>query len=400
MAVGRHRRLGVGSQVLRMADDETLRLVWAGPLQAEESLLHGSAPHPATMRWQHTYVGGLRECGAFINWIGHDPHRVWPWGPAALTADVSAFGPDDTPLPYLNLPFVRRRSLITSYRQAIVRAIVEHRAHALVSYNAEPWMAGAAAEGGVPWIPIILDFEDPRPDDWASFRAATAGATATAFVSHWAFENAPIERKHLLLPAVVARETVAAPPRESRNRVILYAGSRSRAGGVDRLMAAVDLLKTPAVEFVLTGQGKGRDPSLAGITARSSRIRDLGMVAENELQRLALAADVLVNPRPVLAEHSCMNFPSKVLDYISYGRPIVSTRAAGLGPAFDDVLVYTEGDDPSHLARAIDEVLQWSQAEVAACAERCRRFTQQSSPATAAGRFVEWIGAIVLKGAS
>jgi glycosyltransferase involved in cell wall biosynthesis len=90
-----------------------------------------------------------------------------------------------------------------------------------------------------------------------------------------------------------------------------------------------------------------------------------------------------------------MNFPSKVLDYMSYGRPIVSTQAPGLGPAFDDVLVFSEGDEPQQLAQAIDRVLGWSPSECTQFADLCRHFAERSSQVAASRDFGRWVRQIV-----
>lgn len=380
---------------MRNGDDP--RIVWVGPLQGEHSLLHGTAPHPATMRWQRTYIGGLREAGVRTHWIGHDPHRIWPWGPLYAADGQAAIAVDASVVPYANAPLVRTRSLSLGYARRVVDAVRSIGPVALVTYNVGPWIAAAAVAAGrhgVPWIPIVLDYEDPARDGWASFRAATTGAAGVAFVSHWAFEHAPSPRRFLLPPAIVPRRPAAVMPAAAQ-RTILYAGARSRAGGVDRLIAAMPLLRTPGVRLVMTGQGRGYDRDIARMTAESARVEDLGMVTQGELERLALSADVLVNPRPLGSDDSCMNFPSKVLDYLSYGRPIVSTRAPGLGPVFDDLLVFSEGDKPQHLANAIDRVLGWSPAERTVFAERCRDFAERSSPIAAARGFACWISDLV-----
>jgi glycosyltransferase involved in cell wall biosynthesis len=380
-----------------MRNGDDLRIVWVGPLQGEQSLLHGTAPHPATMRWQRTYIGGLRDAGVRTHWIGHDPHRTWPWGPLYAAGGQAAIDVDASVVPYVNAPLVRTRSLSLGYERRVVDAVRSIDAKCLVTYNVGPWIATAAAavsRHGVPWIPIVLDFDDPARDGWESFRAATTGAAGVAFVSHWAFEHAPSPRRFLLPPAIVPRRPAAVMPAAAQ-RTILYAGARSRAGGVDRLIAAMPLLRTPGVRLVMTGQGKGYDRDIARMTAESDRVEDLGMVPQGELERLALSADVLVNPRPVRTDDSRMNFPSKVLDYLSYGRPIVSTRAPGLGPAFDDLLVFSEGDEPRQLAEAIDGVLGWSPAERTLFAERCQDFAERSSLIAASKEFADWLRMVV-----
>ncbi len=374
-----------------------MRLVWAGPLQPDRSLLQGSAPHPATMRWQRTYIGGLREAGVRVHWVGHDPHRTWPWGPALVSHRADDVDVDATAVPHANIPYARLPSLRWAYRRRLVAAVEACQAQAIVTYNADPWSSAAADAAetcGVPWVPIVLDFDDPRPDGWAAFRRAVARAAGVAFVSHWAFLHAPCREKMLIRGAVLPRSSAPVSPRSARGgRTILYAGARARHAGVDRLIASMGLLQTPDVRLIMTGQGKGYDREIAGATAADDRITDLGMVTEDELCRLAAAADVLVNPRPISAENSCMNFPSKILDYLSHGRPIVSTRSVGLGPDYDDVMVFTEGDEPRHLAAAIDAVLAWPADERAAAAKRCRIFVQRHSPLEAGKELASWLRA-------
>jgi glycosyltransferase involved in cell wall biosynthesis len=141
---------------------------------------------------------------------------------------------------------------------------------------------------------------------------------------------------------------------------------------------------------VMTGHGRNdfpsSDPPPTGI-----EVIDMGMLPEAELERVAEAATVLVNPRPIDSDDSCMNFPSKVLDYLSYERPIVSTRAPGIGPEYEDVLVFTASDSPASLAAAIDEVFEWTPARYAEAVSRIRAFNSSYTPASSAACFIEWL---------
>jgi hypothetical protein len=100
---------------------------------------------------------------------------------------------------------------------------------------------------------------------------------------------------------------------------------------------------------------------------------------------------VLVNPRPVETADSCTNFPSKLLEYLPYEIPIVSTRAPGIGPHYDDVLVYTASDRPEAIAATLDEVLKWGPEKRSSYARRVRTFNAEATPAAAARRFVSWL---------
>lgn len=342
-----------------------MNILWAGPLQSKQAMLAGTAPHPATMRWQRMFIGGLRDAGHSVCWIGHEPHRTWPWGPmlisAANQADVLEIDPYGAQIGYTNVSTLRNRSLRAGYRKATIAAIRARRPRVVLTYNADPWMQGVADATmleGVPWFPLILECShDPLTDSWTAFRHATARARGVAFISHWAFEQAPVANKHLLAGAVMPRTPTAAPKPPGRPPMILYAGAHSRAGGIDRLVAAMPLLKSAGARLVITGQGKGLDADITRMCECTPGVEDFGMVSESRLAELATAADVLVNPRPLDFEANRTNFPSKLLDYLSYNRPIVSTRTAGIGPGYDGLVRFTSSDTPADIAAAIDDVL-------------------------------------------
>ena len=375
-----------------------MNILWAGPLQSSQAMIHGTAPHPATMRWQCMFIGGLRDAGHHVRWIGHEPHRTWPWGPLrpsvaseAALRDIAAEG---VQVRYTNFGRLRNWSLLAGYHRAVRSAIRAARPNVVVTYNADPWMQGvadAATAESIPWVPLILDFRNPLIDDWRRYRGDTSRAAGVGFISHWGFTHAPGDRKYLLAGAVVPREAGPLQRAQTKSPMILYAGAHSRAGGLDRLVRAMQLLETAGVRLVITGQGKGLDPQITRACETSSFVEDLGMVPDRHLAQLASSADVLVNPRPIDFEDNRMNFPSKILDYLSYRRPIVSTRTAGIGPGYDDLVRFTAADDPADIAAAIDDVLAMDDHERDRWMQRVATAVDLMTPRQAATHFVNWL---------
>lgn len=376
-----------------------MKILWAGPLQSSQAMIRSTAPHPATMRWQRMFIGGLREAGHHVRWIGHEPHRTWPWGPlrvsASRHADIPATAPEGTQVHYTNVSRLRNRSLRAGYRRATLAAIRAARPDVVVTYNADPWMQGvadAAAAESIPWVPLILDCShDPLSDGWSAFKRATALAQGVAFISHWAFTHAPGDRKFLLAGAVVPRTAGPLQRTQTNSPTILYAGSHSRAGGIDRLIRALPLLKTAGVRLLITGQGKGLDPEITRACETTPNVQDLGMVTDDHLAQLAAAANVLVNPRPVNFEANRTNFPSKLLDYLSHIRPIVSTRTDGIGPGYDDLVRFTASDEPADIAAAIDDVLAMDDHERDQWMHRVAAAVSRMTPQLAAEEFTGWL---------
>ena len=78
------------------------------------------------------------------------------------------------------------------------------------------------------------------------------------------------------------------------------------------------------------------------IIENNSKIRFFGTVNKLELNSLREKADILVNPRPQIAEN-VFNFPSKLLEYMSYQKIIVSTQTPGIPGDFSSMMILTKG---------------------------------------------------------
>ncbi len=53
------------------------------------------------------------------------------------------------------------------------------------------------------------------------------------------------------------------------------------------------------------------------------------------------------------------NFPSKVLEYLSYGKPVVSTWTSGIAPEYASLLAVPTEESPDAFAQTLRDVLVW-----------------------------------------
>ncbi len=115
---------------------------------------------------------------------------------------------------------------------------------------------------------------------------------------------------------------------ENKAVIFLYSGLLSEVTGVNLLLEAIKKTEEPDVRFVFTGKGElEKEVKEAAETDR--RIAYKGHLTYegyiNELQD----ADVLVNPRDMSLPENQNNFPSKIMDYLVTGKPVLSTRFCG-----------------------------------------------------------------------
>ena len=110
---------------------------------------------------------------------------------------------------------------------------------------------------------------------------------------------------------------------------IVYTGVLSCATGIDLLLNAFSQIEEKNYRLIICGQGHEEDLLIQEACNRDSRIIFKGLVSNEEYIEIINSADLLINPRNMNYNQNLNNFPSKVLEYISSGRPILSTKFVG-----------------------------------------------------------------------
>jgi len=176
--------------------------------------------------------------------------------------------------------------------------------------------------------------------------------------------------------------------------VVLYTGTKGPWGGVDLLLDAWQHVRHPAARLWTCGQGQHE--RLRTAASQDPRIIDYGVVSEERLKDLAEQAAVLANPRPPSYPGNRLNFPSKVLEYLGTGKPVVTTRTLSLAPEYANVLLFAADDTPAAFAAAIDRVLHWTTEERTAYRRKARQFAAEHGDWQAvSGRLLHWASGLM-----
>ena len=84
----------------------------------------------------------------------------------------------------------------------------------------------------------------------------------------------------------------------------------------------------PSVRLKISGKGSFQK-TVEDAVKQDGRITYLGCVPYEEYLSNLKQADVLVNPRNMNLPENENNFPSKIMEYLATGKPIISTRFPG-----------------------------------------------------------------------
>jgi glycosyltransferase involved in cell wall biosynthesis len=371
--------------------------VWLGPIVSEARLWEDQAASPAANQWQTGLLEALCDQGKPMEPIAGVPQSAWPRG--RLLARTHS-----TPLcrgaavarttGYLNLPIVKW------YRQeARIRSLVERQIEAagppavVLSYNAGYPEAATAqwmrSKYGIPWVCVVADApesSDPR----TSFVRRTAlraygryqrrwiaAASARVYLSWTLFDQETHGPKLHLDGGIDAVRCAGFRIEPGSPRVLMFTGSLSSYTGIDRLLTAFQLVEQRDCELWISGRGNLEELVIAA-AARDHRIRFFGLVDRERLMGLMAQAHVFVNPRPSSVPENRSNFPSKLLEYLSWCRPVISTMTPGIAPIYRSVLTMVEDESPEGLASAIRAALDLPDSEVRHASERIRAFVEKN----------------------
>ena len=89
----------------------------------------------------------------------------------------------------------------------------------------------------------------------------------------------------------------------------------------------------PRLRLILCGTGDARDHVIR-CAQEDSRIDYRGFVPPAEAAALVRSADVLVNPRMNGGKYTKYSFPSKNIEYLLSGHPVVACPLDGMPPAY------------------------------------------------------------------
>ena len=128
-----------------------------------------------------------------------------------------------------------------------------------------------------------------------------------------------------------------------REDYILYSGSVSKAYGLPefiRYYIESDIKE----KLYICGSGTYVE-ELKDIVLKNPQIKYLGVMKRNDLKDLQRRACLLVNPRSNADEYTKYSFPSKTMEYLSSGTPVMMEHLKGIPEEYYDYITVVENGD-------------------------------------------------------
>lgn len=159
---------------------------------------------------------------------------------------------------------------------------------------------------------------------------------------------------------------------KSKKRV-LYSGAMQKKYGVTVLLDAIKYIDDENAEFVFYGNGDGAE-DVVNASKTDSRIKWFEFLETELLHEEQQKATVLVNPRQNNEEFTKYSFPSKNLEYMLSGRPVICYMLDGMPKEYKEYLIVPENDSAKAMADTIQSVFNKSYEEQSEIGNRTREF--------------------------
>ena len=151
---------------------------------------------------------------------------------------------------------------------------------------------------------------------------------------------------------------------DPKEKVILYAGNLSVQYNIDKLLLAFESLPEYK-DLRLWFCGKGNAVSMIIEAEKSDpRICYLGQISKSELRELEKKVSFFINPRTNNGEYTKYSFPSKNLEYLLAGRPVIAYKLDGMSDDYDGIFMYVEDESIDALKETLRLAAEMSCDEI------------------------------------
>ena len=148
-------------------------------------------------------------------------------------------------------------------------------------------------------------------------------------------------------------------------KYVVYTGKLFERFGVKALIDAFLTLEDPSYRLVLCGKGDC-EAYAREAQQKDPRVMFMGQVPPEEALQWQSRASALINPRNVVEEYTRYSFPSKNIEYLLSGKPVVGYFLDGMPLAYQDFMCCIDPALPASegIAAKLDEVLSSDPAQL------------------------------------
>lgn len=156
-------------------------------------------------------------------------------------------------------------------------------------------------------------------------------------------------------------------------KVIMYAGGIHKEFGIKRMVDAFVKGNFEGWQLHIYGDGNYQN-ELKTLTETVGNVKYFGVKPNDEIVESQLKATLLVNPRLTDAEYVKYSFPSKTMECMASGTPLLTTKLPGMPKEYYDFVYFFEDETEDGMKLAFEKVLGKSDDELFRFGKKAKDF--------------------------
>lgn len=178
---------------------------------------------------------------------------------------------------------------------------------------------------------------------------------------------------------------------EGQKKVVLYAGSVNAIYGIESLAEGFLKAAVPGAELRVFGNGDFV-PRLRELCGANDTVKYMGVAPNEEIVRQEQKAELLVNPRPAAPAYTKYSFPSKNMEYMVSGTPLLTTDLPGMPREYLPYVYLLRDESTDGIAGALRHILSLPREERVKKGQAARAFVlRYKSNVTQAGKLLDFL---------
>ena len=170
---------------------------------------------------------------------------------------------------------------------------------------------------------------------------------------------------------IIYKENIATT--KKAKRILLYAGGIYEKYGVKNLIEAFMGLKAEDTELHIYGSGD-LEKEMPNYCTLDKRVLYFGEVSNSIVVKRLEDATILINPRPTTEEFTKFSFPSKNMEYMVSGTPLLTTVLPGMPKEYHEYVYLLEDESLEGFRNTIQKILSKSSTELNAFGKKSKDF--------------------------
>lgn len=266
-----------------------------------------------------------------IKLVSFLPKRPFPVGELYVQENNFSKFRETKYIDYLNLPFVKEKII----KIKILKEINRCRSNRTVifTYNFPKIVFSVLdhiKNKNIFWISICADY---NIRDQKKIFKKLKNSDLNIFLSKFSFDSYKYKNKIFFngFQKVLGKKI-----KVKKIRNFLYSGSLDNWTGINYFLDDFIKIKNDDVKFLITSNSNSL---LIKKYLADKRIKFLGFLNDFDYQKILKKTDCYVNLRNTKDMNNLNNFPSKLLYYTPYCKPIISTSLKNLDPKLEKILI-------------------------------------------------------------